>query len=541
VYIHTTGVLFSVEGKIPFTKTTEVDDPVRRLLHPDVYHVENEDYGLGIGESSGSLDFSALVSTSDDSLPDSICLTPTDGAFDQALVTSSTASILSPPDTFSVLSPRIPMGGGGSPPLNIPPAPDITPLLQGSRKFQIVNHGFAPAPMFPFTGVQPVSTQSTVVDTPTLPLVSSDLTLSSDSTASVGVSSKRITKKPKNKNVTKSKVIKFHEYKGPSNRASAKSRPEPPRENMSSTAYHVLLEQQQLFLQFELQSQLDHKQQSLQSRQRADSGHTVTSTAVVTPAMAHISSTASTDNSQPLSMAMSGVFSFKPSHMPVTSSVTKASLRLEEMKVTDLRAECKRLNLSSQGTKPQLIERLTPHIAKLGGQGGRESAMPSVRTSDSSLSGSSEVTSPVSASVDASLSNSQFGLLSSHNSVVPMTIDGAGTRPSSIVPMDVDHASSQTAGNFICGTPTAIILLQAAPQPQSLAKVPEVPGQLAGRDVATLKDQSRQQIMAMSQAPMTNFSSANVSSAQPLMFMAHPMLARGLQKVHGHCSHSDLR
>lgn len=529
MYLHTSGVLLSVEGKIPFTKTTEVDDPVRRLLHPGIYQVENEDYGLGIDDSGGSLDFSALVTTSDDSLPDSICLTPTDGALDQAtLITSSAASVPSPPEAFSVMSPRIPIIGG-SPPSNIPPAPDITPLLQGSKKFQFVNSNFAPTPMFTFaSAMQPVSKQSTVADST---LVSNDLLVSSDSSSSAGVSNKRITKKTKNKNVTKTKVIKFHEYKGPSNRVSAKSRPEPPREQTSS-AYHVLLEQQQMFLQFQLQ--LEYQQQSLLSRQQSESGPAITSSAAAAPALAQLAhgGTTSTDNTQSLTTATSGVFSFKPSHMATTSAVTKPSLRLEDMKVTDLKAECKRLNLASHGPKPVLIERLTPHLGKISGLG-KESAVPSVRTSDSSLSGSSEVTSPVSTSVDASLSSGQFGLLGSHNSVVPMTIDGASTRPSSIVPMDVDHASSQNAGSFICATPTAIILLQAAPQPQSLTKMPEVSGQSVSRDVATLKDQSRQQIMAMSQAPMTNFSSANIgiSSAQPLMLVARPMIATGLQKV----------
>lgn len=497
------------EGKIPFTRTTEVDDPVRRLYHPDLYRVDDDDFGV---QSSNPIDFSALVS--DDSLPDSICRTPTERSAEQIGVASS--SVPSPPDSFSLMSPK------PSTEPNIPPAPDITPLLRGER-IHLINPQLPPAPVLNFApGLPPAilhSSSGTIQASSGADFASSDGSL----VGSVGSSSKRVTKKSKNKNVTKSKIIKFHEYKGPpsATRTSAKARAEPPRES-TSTAYGVLLQQQQLFLQW----QLEFQQQALLSRQQSESTQLAAANTAATPATAHVSLSASApgDAAQPAAVGTSGVFNFKPLSAP--AAMTKSSLRLEDMRVADLKSECKRLGLPSHGSKPQLVERLAPHLGKIAVSSGQvRESMISFRNSDSSLSGSSEVASPVATSLDLSFTaGNQFGILSGQKPAVPvpMEVVAPATRPSSILPMDVDqNAAGQSPGGFICPAPATFILVQAGPQ---LSQAPQIPC----NDV-TRKDQNRPQIFGIARtslASSNSFDSSQVGSAsvtQPVMLLTHPI------------------
>lgn len=511
------------EGKIPFTRTTEVDDPVRRLYHPDLYRVDDDDFGV---QSSNPIDFSALVS--DDSLPDSICRTPTERSAEQIIVASN--SVPSPPDSYSIMSPK---------PLtepNIPPAPDITPLLRG-EKFHFINPQLPPAPVLNFsTSLQPAILQSGAIQASP----GGDLTSSDGSLSSVGSSSKRMTKKSKNKNVTKSKIIKFHEYKGPPSamRTNSKARTESPREPpaSTSTSYGVLLQQQQLFLQW----QLEFQQQALLSRQQSESTQQMAAAnAIATPATAHmsLSSPAPSDATQPAAVGTSGMFNFKPlsaAAVVAAPAVTKSSLRLEDMRVADLKSECKRLSLPSHGSKPQLVERLTPHLNRITVSSGQtRESMISFRNSDSSLSGSSEVASPVTTSLDLSFTGSQFGILSGQKPVVPVPMEVAPARPSSILPMDVDQNAGQGPGGFICPAPATFILVQAGPQ---LSQTPQQLGQIPCNDVAR-QDQNRPQIFGITRTSLTqsnSFDSSQLGSAavtQPVMLLTHPIGAPRVMKV----------
>lgn len=501
------------EGKIPFTRTTEVEDPIRRLYHPDLYRLDDDDFGV---QSSNPIDFSALVS--DDSLPDSICRTPTERSAEQIGIASN--SVPSPPDSFSIASPK------PSTEPNIPPAPDITPLLRGER-IHLVNRQLPPAPALNFApGLQPAILHSSGA----IPASSGGDFASSDGSllSSAGSSSKRVTKKSKNKNVTKSKIIKFHEYKGPpsATRTSAKAaRAEPPREppaSSSSTAYGVLLQQQQLFLQW----QLEFQQQALLSRQQSESTQLAPANSVATTlAAARVSLSASAPGdaaAQPAAVGTSGVFNFKPLSAAAAAAVTKSSLRLEDMRVADLKSECKRLSLPSHGSKPQLVERLAPHLSKITVSSGQvRESMISFRNSDSSLSGSSEVASPVATSLDLSFTGNQFGILSGQKPAVPVPMEVAPTRPSSILPMDVDQNAGQSPGGFICPAPATFILFQAGPQ---LSQTPQIPC----NDV-TRKDPSRPQIFGIARtslAPSNSFDSSQLGSAsvtQPVMLLTHPI------------------
>ncbi|XP_043248601.1 myocardin-related transcription factor B-like isoform X1 [Colletes gigas] len=156
-------------------------------------------------------------------------------------------------------------------------------------------------------------------------------------------------KKSKTKSQPKTRTIKFHEYKGPPNaqKTSVSSTTSglgsaPPGE----TSYELLLQQQQLFLQWQLEWQHKYPQIILPAAQKPLS----------------LTSSAASDAG-----SISGSSANAPSPAPSNSSNNPSEQpplrplgKLEEMKVSDLKVELKRRNLPVSGSKPQLIERLKP-------------------------------------------------------------------------------------------------------------------------------------------------------------------------------------
>lgn len=134
-------------------------------------------------------------------------------------------------------------------------------------------------------------------------------------------------KKSKSKSAPKARTIKFHEYKGPP--SAQKSCPSATNANGESS-YDLLLQQQTLLLQFQLQLQHKYPQIILPASQKN------------TGEIAQVGSP----------QAAGGV--------TVPQTEGKLAGRLEDMKVTDLKAELKRRSLPVSGSKPQLIERLKP-------------------------------------------------------------------------------------------------------------------------------------------------------------------------------------
>ncbi|XP_045766885.1 proline-rich protein 36 isoform X1 [Maniola jurtina] len=128
---------------------------------------------------------------------------------------------------------------------------------------------------------------------------------------------KKCKQKPKSR-------FKFHEYKGPPNAQKASSPPD-----STETPYELLLQQQQLLLQLMLPA---------------------------SPAPSSAASVAS-DTSDAL-----GAPPPPPPPPPLAAPFALAAARFEDMKVSDLRAECKRRNLRVSGPKPQLIDRLRPYL-----------------------------------------------------------------------------------------------------------------------------------------------------------------------------------
>lgn len=138
-------------------------------------------------------------------------------------------------------------------------------------------------------------------------------------------------KKSKSKSAPKTRTIKFHEYKGP---PSAQKSSTSSVNASGESSYDLLLQQQTLLLQCQLQLQHKYPQIILPASQKNQQ-----------------------ENNNNLN---------NPQPSPSTSTTSESSNscrligRLEDMKVSDLKAELKRRNLPVSGSKPQLIERLKP-------------------------------------------------------------------------------------------------------------------------------------------------------------------------------------
>lgn len=175
-------------------------------------------------------------------------------------------------------------------------------------------------------------------------------------------------KKSKSKSAPKIRTIKFHEYKGP---PSAQKNSSQNNNAAGESSYDLLLQQQTLLLQFQLQLQHKYPQ-------------------IILPA------------SQKNSNESSGVMSNSQNAAQIVSSdsiaPSKLLGRLEDMKVSDLKAELKRRNLPVSGSKPQLIERLKPFTStsESGNQQVNGISETSMNTSETNCQSSkNEMDSPV--------------------------------------------------------------------------------------------------------------------------------------------------
>ncbi|XP_060079634.1 myocardin-related transcription factor B-like [Ylistrum balloti] len=185
----------------------------------------------------------------------------------------------------------------GSPPV-VPPAPDPPPLQLKSRQTTITTPTFN----------KMLNTQSiAVLNTPITSFTGS---LSSSSSSKNGNSGNGINKvsrqkKSKPKTSAKSKVIKFHEYKGPPSASKSQvtstvtSTSSSPQSSVSTTPptsetkYHWMLQQQQLFLQWQLEFQQKNlpvpvtllPQQKSETSTTVSPGHSVAGSVIITSAI----------------------------------------------------------------------------------------------------------------------------------------------------------------------------------------------------------------------------------------------------------------
>lgn len=160
------------------------------------------------------------------------------------------------------------MSDVASPPV-IPPAPELPPSFTKAQPFSTqIQFTQVPKVTLPLT-TQPFSIPNQTINNISAFPVSGQTvagvnTFSVQSTSGLSNfnnNNKNRPKKPKPKTQPKSKVIKFHEYKGPPNVVKSSQPVVSPtavvaninQNNNSDTPYHILLRQQQLFLQWQLE------------------------------------------------------------------------------------------------------------------------------------------------------------------------------------------------------------------------------------------------------------------------------------------------
>jgi len=157
-------------------------------------------------------------------------------------------------------------------------------------------------------------------------------------------------------------VIKFHEYRGPPG-TQRNSQPQPElRLNVdgaaaSSLPYNIMLQQQQILLQWQLQQQLQQQNRTFVVPASQENACSDTKASVLQVSSTVPSTTSSGFKFAPTVTTMATAI--------VTSIMPSRPTRLEDMKVADLKEACRRLNLSRSGPKPVLIERLQPHAADI--------------------------------------------------------------------------------------------------------------------------------------------------------------------------------
>lgn len=157
-----------------------------------------------------------------------------------------------------------------------------------------------------------------------------------------------VSKKSRPKIGTKSKVIKFHQYLGPKN---LQQQLEPCASSSTCTAdtpFNILLQQQQMLLRWQLEFQQKNMQFLLSMPSNDPPKPSPPTLAASTLAPQPTSTNVSVKPSASVAAAVNPLLAAKRN-------------RLEEMKVAELRDECRRLNIARSGPKPVLIDRLLPY------------------------------------------------------------------------------------------------------------------------------------------------------------------------------------
>nr|CAG4636940.1 EOG090X04KW [Ceriodaphnia reticulata]SVE72881.1 EOG090X04KW [Ceriodaphnia reticulata] len=323
------------EGQIAFRATCE--GSAVRPLHPIRYVTPEGDDSSSEGALSPSQDGSldGCPSNSGGGVGGGVSNATTAASCSPATVASSPGSLSSvaSPATSAVVAP--------SP----PPPPPPMPTPQPPKKMEQTAPVPPPPPPPP---------------PPPLPVVPSLTSASVVVKTALDISKNRNRKKSKQKCPPKPRTIKFHEYKGPPNA----QKQQPPVPSDVETSYELLLQQQQLFLQWQLEWQHKYPQIILPAKAPSSSPSTAGEAANLTAILSNSVPSTSSATAAP-SPAPSTSQTHSESAV-VTTTSTRTSVRLEEMKVSDLKAELKKRNLPVSGSKPQLIDRLRPFIGEEG-------------------------------------------------------------------------------------------------------------------------------------------------------------------------------
>ncbi|XP_054712332.1 myocardin-related transcription factor B-like [Uloborus diversus] len=259
--------------------------------------------------------------------------------------------------------------------------------------------------------------------------VSSQLgsTSQAESTHKEHVTTVRTRKKSKPKAQPKTRTIKFHEYKGP---PSAQKNQASNAEIESS--YDLLLQQQQLFLQWQLEWQQKYPHQMILPQPPVDQSKSISSVQSTSP-----------DLQQDIQRSLP------------QNSVSK----FEDLKVNDLKAELKKRNLPVSGSKPQLIERLKKSLESSYGSKPSNNCnkvetttvplnvngiildtLPALVTQPDTVTSVVTVEAPLNASTQIKMADEPPALMVYN--AVPISGQIVASRPSSAAPMDIDMNSN---------------------------------------------------------------------------------------------------
>jgi len=172
----------------------------------------------------------------------------------------------------------------------------------------------------------------------------------------------------------KPRTIKFHEYKGPDTSQKRKS---DAGKTKQETTYDLAVEQQQLFLQWQLQNQAKFPQILLPAVGKVDSSGRTSIMSLGASSSASGTSSSHSQASSSVPSPASSVPGTPRATTPRASTPSRSNLlltpqdvnhatsllnKLDDMKVTDLKAELKKRSLPVSGPKPALIERLRPKL-----------------------------------------------------------------------------------------------------------------------------------------------------------------------------------
>lgn len=191
----------------------------------------------------------------------------------------------------------------------------------------------------------------------------------------------------KPKMAPKPKTIKFHEYKGP--QASLK-RKKSCKKSAEQSAYELLLEQQQLFLQWQVENRNKISQIMLPAPPKVELSGRASVVSTNASSSGYISGASSSQASSILTSPSSSVPGTPRSSTPRPHTPTRTGIlspqdvnnatsllnRIEGMKVSDLKQELKKRSLPVSGSKPTLIERLKPALESIIAAGRQQFQQP---------------------------------------------------------------------------------------------------------------------------------------------------------------------
>lgn len=180
-------------------------------------------------------------------------------------------------------------------------------------------------------------------------------------------------KKTSNPSTATKPKLKFHEYKGPPTSLKRKKSDK----SAEQSAYELLLEQQQLFLQWQLENRGKFSQIILPATGKSDlSGRASTMSCATSSTSGYLSGASSGQASSIVTSPSNSIPGTPRSTTPRASTPTMNIIlspqdvnnatsllnKVEDMKVHDLKQELKKRNLPVSGSKQSLIERLKPAL-----------------------------------------------------------------------------------------------------------------------------------------------------------------------------------